>query len=248
MSEILRTENLTRNFGSLCAVNNVTFSVEQGEIRSVIGPNGAGKSTFLDLIINKTPPSSGKVFFKGKEITGMAPHLIVREGLGRCFQISKFFPELTVFENVQIPCMNTDGKTYDMLHSGKDICKDRTEELLEAVGIQERREETAGRISYGDQRRLEIAITLATNPIALLMDEPTSGVARKEGYGLMDLATRLAEDRGMTIIFIEHDMDIIFNYSQRISVLHHGSLIATGSPMEIRQNEVVQTSYLGGAL
>ena len=248
MSELLRTEKLTRDFGSLRAVNEVDFCVEKGEIRSVIGPNGAGKSTFLDLIINKTRPTSGKVFFNGRQITGMAPHLIVREGLGRCFQISKFFPELTVFENVQIPCMNTEGHTYDLLHPGRFVCREQAERLLEAVGIADRRGETAGRISYGDQRRLEIAIALATNPIALLMDEPTSGVARKEGYLLMDLAVRLAQDRGMTIIFIEHDMDIVFNYSQKISVLHHGSLIATGSPEEIRRNEVVQTSYLGGAV
>lgn len=248
MSEILRTEKLTRDFGSLRAVNEVDFSVEKGEIRSVIGPNGAGKSTFLDLIINKTPPTSGRVYFNGLEITGMAPHLIAREGLGRCFQISKFFPELTVFENVQIPCMNTAGKTYDMWHPGQNVCRSRVEELLEAVGIQEYRNEMAGCISYGDQRRLEIAITLATDPVVLLLDEPTSGVARKEGFSLMDLVVSLAEERGMTIVFIEHDMDIIFNYSQKISVLHHGCLIATGSPEQIRKNEVVQASYLGGAI
>ena len=248
MSEILRTEKLTRDFGSLRAVNEVDFSVQKGEIRSVIGPNGAGKSTFLDLIINKIRPTSGKVFFNGEEITGLSPHLIVRKGLGRCFQISKFFPELTVFENVQIPCMNTEGIAFDILHAGQNVCHDKVEHLLEAVGIQKYCNETAGRISYGDQRRLEIAIALATNPIALLMDEPTSGVARREGYLLMDLAVRLAQDMGMTIIFIEHDMDIVFNYSQKISVLHHGGLIATGSPEEIRQNEVVQTSYLGGAV
>lgn len=248
MSEILRTEKLTRDFGFLRAVNEVDFSVDEGEIRSVIGPNGAGKSTFLDLIINKTPCTSGKVFFRGEDITRVPPHEIARKGLGRCFQISKFFPELSVFENVQIPCINHGKKTFDMFHECRGMYQDRVEELLAAVGIVDRMKETAGCISYGDQRRLEIAITLASDPTVLMLDEPTSGVARREGYELMDLAVKLAREHGMTVIFIEHDMDIIFNYSESISVLHHGQLIATGTPMEIRGNEVVQNSYLGGAL
>lgn len=248
MSEILKTEKLTRTFGSLVAVNNVDFSIQEGEIRSVIGPNGAGKSTFMDLIINKTPCTSGKVFFRGEEITHIAPHQIARRGLGRCFQISKFFPELTVYENVQIPCINKDGKVFDMFREARGTYKERVEELLESVGLKDKLHETAGYLSYGDQRRLEIAITLACDPILLMLDEPTSGVARKEGYGLMDLAVRLAKERGMTVMFIEHDMDIIFNYSQTISVLDHGTLIATGTPQEIRKNEDVQRSYLGGAV
>ncbi len=248
MSEMLRTEKLTRDFGSLRAVNNVDFSVEKGEIRSVIGPNGAGKSTFLDLIINRTRPTSGKVYFNGEDITGMAPHLIVRKGLARCFQINKLFPELTVFENVQIPCIQADGKTYDMKTFGKGVFRDKVEEILEKVGIQDCANEQAGVISYGDQRRLEIAIALATNPICLMLDEPTSGVARKEGYGLMDLSVKLCKEQGVTVIFIEHDMDIIFKYSEHISVLDHGTLIATGTPEEIRQSETVQRSYLGAAI
>lgn len=245
---ILRTEKLTRDFGSLRAVNEVDFSVTKGEIRCVIGPNGAGKSTFMDLIINKTPPSSGQVFFKEENITHMVPHLIARKGIGRCFQISKFFPELTVFENIQIPCINKDGKTFQMFKDCRGNYKERVESLLESVGIQDRKNSIAGQISYGDQRRLEIAITLACDPTILMMDEPTSGVARKEGYGLMDLAVKLAKGRNMTVVFIEHDMDIIFNYADNISVLHHGQLIATGRPQEIRENEIVQVSYLGGAV
>ncbi len=246
MSELLRTEKLTRNFGALCAVNNVDFSVEQGEVRSLIGSNGAGKSTFLDLVINKTTPSSGRVIFNGEDITGMAPHLIAQRGLGRCFQISKFFPELTVYENVQVSCINHDKLTYNFFKSGRNVCRERVEELLEAVGISDSIDKTAGRISYGDQRRLEIAITLAMDPIMLLLDEPTSGVARKEGYKLMELAVELAKKRGLTVVFIEHDMDIVFNYSDTISVLHYGQLIATGKPEEIRTNAQVQECYLGG--
>ena len=248
MSEILKTEDLTRTFGSLVAVNHVNFSVEEGEIRSVIGPNGAGKSTFMDLIINKTPCTSGKVFFRGEEITRVPPHEIARRGLGRCFQISKFFPELTVYENIQIPCINQDGKVFSMFKEARGAYRDRVEALLESVGLKEKLRETAGYLSYGDQRRLEIAITLACDPILLMLDEPTSGVARKEGYGLMDLAVKLAKERGMTVMFIEHDMDIIFNYSQNISVLDHGTLLATGTPQEIRENEAVQRSYLGGGV
>ena len=202
MSEILKTEDLTRTFGSLVAVNHVNFSVEEGEIRSVIGPNGAGKSTFMDVIINKTPCTSGKVFFRGEEITRVPPHEIARRGLGRCFQISKFFPELTVYENIQIPCINQDGKVFSMFKEARGAYRDRVEALLESVGLKEKLRETAGYLSYGDQRRLEIAITLACDPILLMLDEPTSGVARKEGYGLMDLAVKLAKERGMTVMFI----------------------------------------------
>lgn len=248
MSELLRTEKLTKDFGALRAVNEVDFHVDKGEVRSLIGSNGAGKSTFLDLVINKTTPTSGKVIFNNEDITRMAPHLIVRKGLGRCFQISKFFPQLTVFENVQIPCIHKDRKTYSMLKNAEGQCKEQVEKLLEAVGIQDSRNKLAGNISYGDQRRLEIAITLAAQPIMLLLDEPTSGVARKEGYMLMELVVELAKNRDLTVVFIEHDMDIVFNYSDSISVLHYGQLIATGKPQEIRENEEVQAAYLGGSV
>ena len=246
MSEILRTEGLTRYFGSLCAVDHVDFSVEKGEIRSVIGSNGAGKSTFQDLIINKTRASEGKVFFNGQDITGMPPYRIAQIGLGRCFQISKFFPELSVFENIQIPCINRGGQTYNLFRPSAGIYRDRVFELLESVHIADKANLKAGYLSYGDQRRLEFAITLSLEPIALLLDEPTTGVARKEGYELMDLAVTLAKKNGVTVVFIEHDMDIVFNYSESISVMDHGRMIATGTPQEIRENPEVQESYLGG--
>lgn len=246
MSELLRTEKLTRDFGALRAVNEVDFSVERGEVRSLIGSNGAGKSTFLDLIIHKTVPTAGKVWFDGEDITEMAPHLIVRKGMGRCFQISRFFPNLTVFENIQIPCIHKGKMAYSMFKSARGKYKEQVEQLMEAVGIQDSAGKFAGNISYGDQRRLEIAITLATEPIMLLLDEPTSGVARKEGYMLMELVVNLAKERDLTVVFIEHDMDIVFQYSDSISVLHYGKLIANGKPQEIRNNEEVQTAYLGG--
>lgn len=246
MSEILRTEKLTRDFGALRAVNEVDFSVSKGEVRSLIGSNGAGKSTFLDLVINKTRPTSGKVYFNGEDITGMAPHLIVRKGMGRCFQISKFFPDLSVAENIQIPCIHKEGLTYKMLRPAYGQCKEDVEQLMEAVGIADYRDRSAGKLSYGDQRRLEIAITLAAHPDLLLLDEPTSGVARKEGYMLMELVVNLAKERALTVVFIEHDMDIVFNYSDTISVLHYGRLIATGAPQEIKENREVQEAYLGG--
>lgn len=246
MSEILRTEKLTRDFGALRAVNEVDFSVSKGEVRSLIGSNGAGKSTFLDLVINRTRPTSGRVYFNGEDITGMAPHLIVRKGMGRCFQISKFFPDLSVAENIQIPCIHKDKLTYKMLRPAYEQCREDVEHLMEAVGIADYRDRPAGKLSYGDQRRLEIAITLATNPELILLDEPTSGVARKEGYMLMELVVNLAKERALTVVFIEHDMDIVFNYSDTISVLHYGRLIATGAPREIKENSEVQEAYLGG--
>ena len=147
MSELLRTEKLTRDFGALRAVNEVDFSVKRGEVRSLIGSNGAGKSTFLDLVINKTAPTGGKVIFNGEDITGMAPHLIVRRGIGRCFQISKFFPNLSVYENIQIPCIHKNSMTFSMFRSAEGKCAEQVEQLMEAVGIQDSRDKCAGNMS-----------------------------------------------------------------------------------------------------
>ena len=244
MSEILKTEDLTRTFGSLVAVNHVNFSVEEGEIRSVIGPNGAGKSTFMDLIINKTPCTSGKVFFRGEEITRVPPHEIARRGLGRCFQISKFFPELTVYENIQIPCINQDGKVFSMFKEARGAYRDRVEALLESVGLKEKLRETAGYLSYGDQRRLEIAITLACDPILLMLDEPSMGLAPILVEQIFEIILKLNQT-GTTILLVEQNAQMALSIANRAYVLETGHIVKEGSADTLMHDDAVRKAYLG---
>lgn len=247
MSEpILKVENLNRYFGALHATRNVSFEMEEGEVRAIIGPNGAGKSTLMDLITNRTTPSSGKVYFQGKDITGMSPNKIVHLGMTKCFQISKLFNNLTVYENVQIARIEMNKKTFSLLPVPDRYLKEEVKSYLAMVGLEDKMNEVAAYLSYGDQRRLDIAIALAMDPKLLILDEPAAGVAREEAYTLMQLIRDLARQRNMTIIFIEHDMDIVFNYADVISVLRDGELIASGTPDEIKNNQYVQEAYLGG--
>ncbi len=249
MSEpILRVENLNRFFGALHATKDVSFTVPEGQVRAIIGPNGAGKSTLMDLITNRTTPSSGKVYFRGEDITGLAPEKIVHKGMTKCFQISKLFNNLTVYENVQIPRIEMNRRTFNILPVRDTYLKQEVIRYLSLVGLEDKMNETAAYLSYGDQRRLDIAIALAMDPKLLILDEPAAGVAREEAYKLMQLIRDLGKKQNMTIIFIEHDMDIVFNYADEISVLRDGELIATGSPDEIKQNAYVQEAYLGGDL
>ncbi|MDR2257681.1 MAG: ABC transporter ATP-binding protein [Treponema sp.] len=244
-NKVLQTEHLTKRFGQLSAVDDVSLAIPQGEIHAIIGPNGAGKTTLLDLITKRTVPTAGKTYFNNQEITQLPPEKIVNLGMCKCFQISKLFSNLTVFENIQIARINKTGKAFNLLPMKKGFLEDDVIRFLSYVGMTEQRHEIAGYLSYGDQRRLEIAITLAMEPSLLMLDEPTAGVARAEGYEIMQLVQKLAKDHDMTMIFIEHDMDIVFNYSDQISVMNSGRLIATGSPDEIRNNQVVQDAYLG---
>ncbi|MGD0918901.1 MAG: ABC transporter ATP-binding protein [Thermodesulfobacteriota bacterium] len=242
---ILRTIDLVKDFGSLRAVDNVSLDIEGGEVRAIIGPNGAGKSTLLDLITNRSHPTSGSVYFRGKEITNLPPFTIASKGIGRCFQISKLFLGLTTFENVQIACISKWGKVYHMYSFKNNVLDHEVTKVLDSIGLNEMADELAGYLSYGDQRRLEIGITLAMMPTLLLLDEPTAGVSRGEGNDLMRLIKKLAAEQALTIIFIEHDMDMVFNYADKISVMHQGRVIATGIPDEIRNNSLVQNIYLG---
>jgi len=242
---ILNTIDLVKDFGSLRAVNQVSLEIEAGEVRAIIGPNGAGKSTLLDLITNRSHPTSGRVYFRGKEISHLPAFTIASRGIGRCFQISKLFPGLTTFENIQIACISRWGKVYNMYSSKNNVLDHKIMNILDSIGLDKIVYELAGTLSYGDQRRLEIGITLAMMPTLLLLDEPTAGVSRSEGNDLMRLVKKLATEQALTIIFIEHDMDMVFNYADKISVMHQGQVIATGKPDEIRNNNLVQNVYLG---
>ena len=242
---ILRTTGLTKDFGSLRAVNDVNMEILAGQIRAIIGPNGAGKSTLLDLVTNRTKPTSGKVYFQDKEITNLPSYAIASRGIGRCFQISKLFPELTAYDNIQIACISKRHKVYNMYANGSQILRDEALKILDSIGLSQMAGEYAGYLSYGDQRRLEIGITLGMQPTLLLLDEPTAGVSRAEGNDVMRLIKSLATERSLTIVFIEHDMDIVFNYADEITVMHQGGVIATGKPDAIKNSELVQNTYLG---
>lgn len=247
MSEpILKVENLNRYFGALHATKDVSFEVPEGQVRAVIGPNGAGKSTLMDLICNRTTPNSGKVTFCGEDITGLAPYKIVGRGMCKCFQITQIFQNLTVYENVQIARINMNKKVFSFLRVNDTYLKEEIVHFLSLVGIQDKMNEIAGFLSYGDQRRLDIAIALAMEPKFLILDEPAAGVAREEAYKLMNLVRKLGIDQHMTMMFIEHDMDIVFNYADVISVMSNGAMLATGTPDEIKKNAFVQEAYLGG--
>ncbi len=243
---VLKTEHLVRWFGALKATDDVSLNIYEGEIHSIIGPNGAGKSTLMDEIVNRTSPNEGKVFFDGVEITGRPPYEIAGMGLCKCFQISKLFSSLTCFENIQIALLKKHKEVYNFRPRRADYLEDEVMQILDIVGMRHNAYETAALLSYGDQRRLEIAITLAMEPRLLMLDEPTAGVARAEGYEIMKMIRKLAQERHITVVFIEHDMEIVFNYSDRISVLDHGALIATDTPDNIRQNDFVQKAYFGG--
>jgi len=243
---ILKVEKLNRFFGALQATRDVSFEVPYGQVRAIIGPNGAGKSTLMDLICNRTALSSGKVTFCGENITGVKPDRIVHRGMCKCFQISQIFTNLTVYENVQIARINKMKQAFSFKPVRRDHLTKEVTYFLQLVGIEDQKDEIAGFMSYGDQRRLDIAIALAMEPKLLILDEPAAGVDREEAHRIMQLIRKLGKEREMTLMFIEHDMDIVFNYAEIISVMNNGEMIATGTPDEIRQNAFVQKAYLGG--
>jgi len=245
---LLETKGVTKYFGALKAVNDVSIQIYEGEAHAIIGPNGAGKTTLMDLIINRTTLSEGQVFYDGRNITKMKPYRIANLGISKCFQISKLFPALSCFENIRIALIKHRGESFHFLPKHPDYLREDCVRILDMVGMADKIDDQAALLSYGDQRRLEIAITLAMEPKLLLLDEPTAGVARAEGYEIMKMIRRLAKERDITVIFIEHDMDIVFNYADRISVLGHGTLLATDEPEKIRQNKFVQEAYFGGAV
>ena len=245
MSALLETVSLTKSFGGLFAVDEVNFSLQKGDLQSIIGPNGAGKSTFFRLISGEHKPSAGEILFDGKDITGLSQTAISHLGIAVAYQITNIFPMLSVFENVRVAAQSreTTFNFWSRALSMRDVV-DQTLEILEDIGLAEFKDEIAGNLSHGDQKRLEIGIALATKPKLLLLDEPTAGLAPTETRETIELIKKIA--RNLTIILVEHKMKVIMEVSDKITVLHYGRLLAQGSPDEIRANEDVRKVYLGG--
>ena len=247
---LLETEGLVKRFGGLTATDDVDLSVRQGERVSLIGPNGAGKSTIINLITRRLDPTAGDIRFKGQSILGLSPHEVVQRGMSKSFQTASIFPTLTVRQNARIAALAAEHGSFrfNFLRHRKRYSE--VEEVarttLEAVDLWDQRESAAADLPYGDKRRLEIGIALAADPDMLLMDEPTAGMSPEETHATVDLIEQVKEERGLTFLLVEHDMEIVFRVSDRIVVLNRGSVIAEGPPEEIRENPDVQDAYLGG--
>jgi branched-chain amino acid transport system ATP-binding protein len=245
MAALLEVDHLSKSFGGLHVTDDVSFVVEEGEIRSVIGPNGAGKTTLFNQITGYLRPNSGEVRLGGSRISGLKPHQIVRRGMARAFQITNVFPRLTVFENVQSALIVRRNRVLDLAGNGGTVAVDAVWELLDAVGLREQAHLRAGVLSHGDQRALEVAIALGSGPRLLLLDEPTAGMSPYETARTVELIRRIATAQRLTVLFSEHDMDVVFGISDRVTVLHQGRVIAEGTPAEVRGDAEVVRVYLG---
>ena len=244
-SLVLHTVGLRKHFGGVLAVNGVDLAVPAGDLRAIIGPNGAGKTTFFNLVTGDLAHDSGRVYLGGEDVTGLPPHQLFRRGLGRTFQITSIFKRLSVLENVQTALLSHRGRHFDALSAARHLYRDEATALLDRVGLGEQAGKPSGIMSHGDQRRLEMAIALAGAPRVLLLDEPTAGMAPRERLELMGLVADIARDTGLTVVFTEHDMDVVFATATRITVLHQGAVLAEGAPAEVRANADVQRVYLG---
>jgi ABC-type branched-subunit amino acid transport system ATPase component len=245
---ILEVDTVSKSFGALLALTRVAFSVRAGEVFSVIGPNGAGKSTLFNVISGLHTPTSGRVRFRGEDITGLPPELVNRRGLAKTFQITNLFPEISVLDNVRVAAQSRAAESGRLtsLWRRPDV-DDVALGLLEAFGIAGRRDELAENLSHGEQRYLEICLALASSPTLLLLDEPTAGMTPGETRDATALIRQVVMERGLTLLLIEHDMSVVMGISDRVAVLHFGEKIAEGTPEQIRNDPRVIDAYLGGA-
>ncbi|WP_022728140.1 ABC transporter ATP-binding protein [Fodinicurvata sediminis] len=246
-THILTTEKLTKRFGGLTAVDGVSIELDEGEIVALIGPNGAGKTTFYNMVSGRMTPSSGRVLLHGSDIAGQPPHQIARAGIGRSFQITNVFNELTVRENVQVALVSHRGKSlrlFTILGRDKALRRE-ADEILARLGLGAMSDLRTGTLSYGDKRLLELAIVLAIEPEIVMLDEPTAGLTPEETKGVIELIRNLRAERPYTFFITEHDMEVVFGLAERVLVMHRGQLLATGTPEEVRQNPEVRRAYLG---
>jgi branched-chain amino acid transport system ATP-binding protein len=246
---LLRVEKVSKHFGSLVAVNEVSMTVEPGELRAVIGPNGAGKTTFFNLISGFLTPTSGHIVFDGDDVTSLPPAQRVWRGISRTFQITEVFPELAIRENLRIAVEVASGYRLRLWQSSDTDgeVKARVVDLLEMSGLTDKADRLVGELAHGDQRATEIMMALALKPRLLLLDEPTAGMGDQETYDITQLIRKLHREQKLTIVLIEHDMRVVFHLADRIMVLDQGKFLAEGTPQEIAANEAVQAAYLGKA-
>lgn len=242
---ILEMIDLYKNFGDLMAINGLSLSIGKGKRHAIIGPNGAGKTTLFNLLSGRFKPTRGQILFNRRDITGMAPYRISRLGIARSFQIINVFPQLSVFENVHTVLMSKNHIRYNFLRNVKRWEKVAQEavSLLEQIGLLEKKDVPAGFLSYGEQRALEVGLTIASDPEVILLDEPTAGMSMDETRQAIKLIDRVT--KGKTLMIIEHDMEVIFSLADVITVMHYGEIVATGSPEEIRKDQKVKEAYLG---
>jgi ABC-type branched-subunit amino acid transport system ATPase component len=245
MGALLYTKDLRKNFGGLLAVNNANVSIEDRELRSIIGPNGAGKTTFINLITGRYPASGGNIFFQGRDITNQPTHELVRLGICRTFQITSIFLGLSAFENIRIARQSCLGGSLKFFSSKKNLTEvnESTWAILEKIGLQEKADQPAKNMAHGDQRLLEVGLALAGDPKILILDEPTAGMSPAETNHIAGLIRQL--NKNLSVVLIEHDMEMVMAISDKITVFHQGLMIAEGSPKEIRENKFVMEAYLG---
>ncbi|MEQ9639812.1 MAG: ABC transporter ATP-binding protein [Alphaproteobacteria bacterium] len=246
---LLQVSGLSKNFGGLAALADVDLEVAKGEFRAIIGPNGAGKSTFFNTLTGLYKADAGSVRLDGRDITGRSPHALARAGVSRTFQITAVFSALSAQENVQMALLAHMRKSWDLFGVARKFGVERAKELLAMVELPaDAAERAAGTLSHGDQKRLELAIALASEPKLLLLDEPTAGMAAQERLDSIGLVHRVAHEIGLTVVFTEHDMAVVFAVATQISVLHQGRILAAGTPEAVRANEDVRKVYLGESI
>jgi branched-chain amino acid transport system ATP-binding protein len=242
---MLQVEALDKSFEDFMAVSGANLTVGKGEIVAVIGPNGAGKTTLFNLITGALKRDKGKIIFKGEDISELPPYEICKKGISRSYQIVNIFPRLSVFRNVQVAVLSQQRKSRKLFQPATNMVVRETDDILESVGLLDKADSVAGSLSHGDQKILEIAIALGNEPELLILDEPTAGMSPEETSATMELIKRLAQMRGLTILFCEHDMDIVFSIAESIMVMHQGRTLIQGRPEEVRKNSFVQEAYLG---
>jgi branched-chain amino acid transport system ATP-binding protein len=241
----LELRDIHHDFSGLQVLSGISLDVRDGERHAIIGPNGAGKSTLFNIVTGRYRPRRGHVIYRGRDITGLAPHRIARLGVGRSFQIINTFPRLSVYENIRSAIVSRRGLRLDpwsLVDRDAEVARE-TEAVLDLLGLHDRHDTQASELSYGEQRELEIALTIAVGPDLVLLDEPTAGLNSEETRKAIGLIRRVTE--GRTLVMVEHDMEVVFTLADRISVIYYGQVLASGSPAEIRSNEEVKRAYLG---
>lgn len=244
----IKTQHLTKYFGSLAAVNDVSIDIKRNTLHAIIGPNGAGKTTFFNLLSGNMKPTSGEIYYNDMDLTKQPVHSMIHSGIGRSFQITNIFPNLTVYENVRLASQAMEKKKYNIIQKAETLkeAEVRTQEVIEKIGLSARAAILARNLPHGDQRKLELGMILAPDPAVLLLDEPTAGMAAEQVPILIELIQEIQESGQKTVVLVEHNMNVVMSISDRITVMHLGKVLAEGKPSEIAVNKEVQTAYLGG--